>query len=200
VTWSIDHLTLFSLLRLSKVTVQLNNGLNLITFTGATGTSPADVVTTLGGASVIQNLLRFEPSTQGFAQFVPNAAAVVNTLKSLSQRDPLFVRVSSTSPLQYTSTDIVVSEDGKRTVTIVPGLNAISFTGASNTEVGGFLTPLGASVISASRFKSATQTWDTFVPGGPAVANSLKTLNRLDVIFVNVNGATQLFEVAEVAQ
>ncbi len=200
VTWSADHLTLFSLLRLSKVTVQLNNGLNLITFTGASGTTPADVVTTLGGSSVIQNLLRFEPSTQSFATFIPNAASIVNTLKSLSQRDALFVNVDSPSPVLYTSTDIVVSEDGKRTVTVVPGLNAISFTGTNETDVAAFLTPLGSSVISASRFKSATQSWDTFAPGAPSFANTLKTLSRLDVIFVNVSGATQFFEIVEVPQ
>jgi hypothetical protein len=157
-------------------------------------------VTTLGGSSVIQNLLRFEPSTQGFATFIPNAAAIANTLKSLSQRDALFVNVDSPSPVLYTSTDIVVSEDGKRTVTIVPGLNAISFTGTSGTDVAAFLTPLGSSVISASRFQSATQSWDTFVPGAPSFANTLKTLNRLDVIFVNVSGVTQLFDIAEVPQ
>lgn len=157
-------------------------------------------MSTLGGSSVIQHLLRFEPSTQGFATFIPNAAAIVNTLKSLSQRDALFVNVDSPSPMLYTSTDIVVSEDGKRTVTVVPGLNAISFTGTNETDVAAFLTPLGTSVVSASRFQSATQSWNPFVPGTPAFANTLKTLSRLDVIFVNVSGNTQLFEITEVPQ
>ena len=198
VEWSVQHLTLFSLLRLSKVTVQLNSGLNLITFTGATGTDPADVASLLGGASVIQNLLRFDAATQDFTQFVPNAPSIANTLKQLSQRDALFVNVTSPSPLQYTSTDIVVSATGSRTVTLVTGLNAISFTGTSGSDVGAFLDPLGPSVISASRFNSLTQTWETFAPGAPAITNSLKTLNRLDVIFVNVSGAAQPFEVPEV--
>ena len=198
VEWSVRHLTLFSLLRLSKVTVQLNSGLNLITFTGATGTDPADVVSILGGASVIQNLLRFDAATQDFTQFVPNAPSIANTLKLLSQRDALFVNVTSPSPLQYTSTDIVVSATGSRSVTLVTGLNAISFTGTSGSEVGAFLDPLGSSVVSASRFNSLMQTWETFVPGAPAITNSLKTLSRLDVIFVNVSGAAQPFEVPEV--
>ncbi len=198
VEWSVQHLTLFSLLRLSKVTVQLNTGLNLITFTGATGTEASAVAETLGGASVIQNLLRFDASTQDFASYVPNAPAIANTLKQLSQRDALFVNVTSPSPVLYTSTDIVVSESGSRTVTIVPGLNPISFTGASGGDVGAFLGPLGSSVVSASRYNSSTQTWETFVPSAPAIANSLKTLNRLDVIFIKVSGATQPFEVAEV--
>ena len=200
VEWSVQHLTLFSLLRLSKITVQLNSGLNLITFTGASGTTAADITETLGGPSVIQNLLRFDASTQGFASYVPNAPAIANTLRLLSQRDALFVNVTSATPVQYTSTDIVVSESGSRTVTIVPGLNTISFTGTNETDVAAFLTPLGSSVISASRFKSATQSWDTFAPGAPSFANTLKTLSRLDVIFVNVSGATQFFEIVEVPQ
>lgn len=198
VEWSVQHLTLFSLLRLSKVTVQLNTGLNLITFTGATGTEASAVAEKLGGASVIQNLLRFDASTQDFVSYVPNAPAIANTLKQLSQRDALFVNVTSPGPVLYTSTDIVVSESGSRTVTIVPGLNPISFTGTSGSDVGAFLAPLGSSVVSASRYNSSTQAWETFVPSAPAIANSLKTLNRLDVIFINVSGATQPFEVAEV--
>ncbi|MEE8422825.1 MAG: SwmB domain-containing protein, partial [Dehalococcoidia bacterium] len=105
VEWSVDHITLFALLRLSKVTFQLTGGLNSLTFTGATGTDAADFAASIGGN--VENLLTFDAGSQTFKSFVPGAPAIFNTLNQLSQRDALFVRVAAGRSARFTTTDVV---------------------------------------------------------------------------------------------
>ncbi|MEE8422023.1 MAG: hypothetical protein V3S31_04515, partial [Dehalococcoidia bacterium] len=95
-------------------------------------------------------------------------------------------------------TDIVAAASGTRSVFLVPGLNAIGYTGATGTQVGAVLDPLGTSVVSASRFNAATQVWETFVPGAPSFANTLSALSRLDVVFIRLSGAPRTLQLPEV--
>ncbi|MEE8422408.1 MAG: hypothetical protein V3S31_06495, partial [Dehalococcoidia bacterium] len=167
-----------------------------LTFTGATGTDPADVAASIGAN--VENLLTFDADTQSFRSFVPGAPAIFNTLSELTQRDALFVRVAAGKSASLTATDIVPSPTGARSVLLVPGLNAIGYTGGTGTQIATLLDPLGSAVTSASRFNAATQIWETFVPGAPSFANTLGALDRLDVIFIRLSGSQQQLGLPEV--
>ena len=181
----VRELTLFALLRLPTVTWQLPAGLTSITFTGATGTTASDFAITIGGT--LQNMLAFDASTQSFLAFIPGRPESFNTLSTLSQRDALFVRVGSAT--QWTDTDVFPAETGIRTVVLLPGVNAIGFTGASGTDVAELLASISGRVVSAAYFEAATQQWLTYVPGAP-FTQSLQTLGRLDVFFIRISGTS----------
>lgn len=197
VEWSVDHLTLFALLRLTRITHTLLPGLNPITFTGALGTTPGAIADLIGAP--LQNLLRFDETTQTFFGFVPNAPATVNTLNALAPRDALFLRVAEGETVQYSDTDIVPNDSGERRIVLTSGLNAIGFTGSDATSVGELLAALGDGLISASQFDPTTQSWRTFVPSAPALANTLTTIDRLDVLFVRYSGPAIELVLPEVA-
>ena len=91
-------------------------------------------------------------------------------------------------PVACTETDIIPQPSGARTVTLIPGLNPVGFTGDDATEIATLLAPVSAAVESAARFDSTTQTWQTFLPAAPAQVNTLKTMNRLDVVYIRVKG------------
>ena len=77
VRFQTDHLTLFAILTLPKVTHQLTAGLNSITFTGADGTLAADVASEVGG--LLESLLLFDAPSQSWLTFLPGAPAAVST-------------------------------------------------------------------------------------------------------------------------
>ena len=191
VIWSTTHLTLFSVLRLRTVTYSLLPALNPITFTGATGTTPASIASEIGPA--VESVVRFDVPLQSYQVYVPGAPALVNTLVTLTQRDPLFIRVAPGTPtLKWVETDILPRPSGSRSVQLLPGLNPIGFTGQDGTHIAALLAPVQATVISASRFRSATQAWDTYVPGAPALVNTLGLLNRLDVVYIALSGSASV--------
>ena len=188
VTFMTDHLTLFAILKLPKVTFQMAAGLTSLTFTGPSGTAAASIASEIGGA--LETLLFFDAPSQTWQTFLPAAPPQVNTLQKLNQRDALIVRMKS-GPVAWTETDIIPEPSGARTVTLIPGLNPVGFTGDDATEIATLLAPVAAAVESAARFDSTTQTWQTFLPAAPAQVNTLKTLNRLDVVYIRVKGLAQ---------
>ena len=186
VEWSVDHLTLFAILKMATVTHRLVGGLNSITFTGASGTFAADIAAEIGAS--LEALLRFDAPSQSWLTFLPAAPPQVNTLKTLNQRDALILRVTPGAQVQWTDTDIIPDPSGTRTVVLVPGLNSIGFTGADTTDIAELLRPVADSVESAARFDTQTQTWQTFLPAAPPAVNTLRELNRLDVVYIRVRG------------
>ncbi len=191
VWWSVNHLTLFSLMKLSKVTHDFVSGLNSLTFTGADGTNAVDIAGNIVGP--VENLLAFNPITQGFDSFTPGAPSFANTLDRIEQRDPLFVRVADGGTASYTSTDLYSEPDATRSIQLLTGLNAVGFTGADGSAIDGLLESLGNKIASASRYDAATGVWDQYAPGAPSFVNTLQTLDRLDVVFIRVDGeAVQL--------
>ena len=197
VAWSVDHLTLFAILKMSTVTHLLAGGLNSITFTGASGTFAADIASEIGAS--LETLLRFDAPSQSWLTFLPAAPAQVNTLKTLNQRDALILRVTPGAEVRWTDTDIIPDPSGARTVVLVPGLNSIGFTGADATDIAELLKPVADSVESAARFDTQTQTWLTFLPAAPPAVNTLRELNRLDVVYIRVRGAFRALEFPDTA-
>ena len=188
VTFVTDHLTLFAILKLPKITFQLAAGLTSLTFTGPSGTEAASIASEIGGA--LETLLFFDAPSQTWQTFLPAAPPQVNTLQKLNQRDALIVRMKS-GPVAWTETDIIPEPSGVRTVTLIPGLNPIGFTGNNATDIATLLAPVAAAVESAARFDANTQTWQTFLPAAPPQVNTLSTLNRLDVVYIRIKGAAQ---------
>lgn len=197
VEWSTDHLTLFALLRFTRITHVLVGGLNPITFTGPSGTTPEAIATAIGAP--LENLLTFDGETQTFRSFIPGAPAIFNTLSQLTQREALFLRVAEGETVEWTGSDIVVNDSGERSVDLLPGLNVIGFTGDDASLMADLLSPVAEGVISAAHFDTALQQWLTFVPGAPAFANTLLTLDRLDVLFVRYAGAAVVWTLPESA-
>ena len=188
VTFMTDHLTLFAILKMPTITFQLAAGLTSLTFTGPSGTEAASIASEIGGS--LETLLFFDAPSQTWQTFLPAAPPQVNTLQKLNQRDALIVRMKS-GPVAWTETDIIPEPGGTRTVTLIPGLNPIGFTGDNATEIATLLAPVAAAVESATRFDSTTQTWQTYLPAAPPQVNTLSTLDRLDVVYIRVKGAAQ---------
>ena len=189
VLFATDHLTLFSILRLPTVTFQLAGGLNSITFTGPSGTAAADVASEIGVS--LATMFVFDAPTQDWLTFLPAAPPQVNTLQTLNQRDALILRVDP-GPTTWTETDIIPDPSGARTVSLIPGLNPIGFTGASGSDIAQLLAPVASAVESASRFDAQTQLWQTYLPAAPPQVNTLSVVNRLDMVYVRVAGAAAL--------
>lgn len=194
VEFSVNHLTLFALLRLSQVTHTLTAGLNPVTFTGPSGTLPDAVAAQIGGS--LENLLTFDVTTQSFRSFVPGASSTFNTLSALSQREALFVRVTGET-VEWTETDIIPSETGLRAVAVVQGLNAIGFTGRDGTDIAE-IAPSGIGIESVTRFDKTLQQWLTYVPGAPTFVNTLSSIGRLDVFFLRYSGISGTIELPEI--
>ena len=194
VEFSVNHLTLFALLRISQVTHTLTAGLNPVTFTGPSGTLPDVVAAQIGGS--LENLLTFDVTTQSFRSFIPGASSTFNTLNALSQREALFVRVAGDA-VEWTETDIIPSETGVRTVAVVPGLNAIGFTGRDGTDIAE-IAPADIGIESVTRFDTTLQQWLTFVPGAPAFVNTLTSIGRLDVFFLRYSGTSGTIDLPEI--
>ena len=168
VTFMTDHLTLFAILKMPTITFQLAAGLTSLTFTGPSGTEAASIASEIDGA--LETLLFFDAPSQTWQTFLPAAPPQVNTLQKLNQRDALIVRMKS-GPVAWTETDIIPEPGGTRIVTL--------------------LAPVAAAVESAARFDATTQTWQTFLPAALSQVNTLKTLDRLDVVYIRVKGAAQ---------
>ncbi len=178
-----DHLTLYAVFVLPKVTRTLERRLNAVTFTGATGTAIADFVGTLG--SGVESVSRFNPQTQLYDSYIVGAPPLVNSLRTLTQGDAIFVNAYSGH--DWTETDIVPPPRGRRTVTLVPGLNAFGFAGADDTDPASLIAG-AAGVVSIARYDATTQSWQTYVPGAPAFANTLTAVNRLDALYLRLTG------------
>ncbi len=80
------------------------------------------------------------------------------------------------------------------TETIPPGCGAYVLTFANGTPIETVLTNLQpldpGSIVAAIWFWNKTQ-WQGYFPDGPAALNTLKTVNRLDTVWICVTGPTQ---------
>ncbi len=186
VTWSTRHLTLFSLLRLRTVAQELVAGLNPITFTGPSDTPASEVASAIGIG--LETLLRFNAPTQSFLIFVPGAPGYVNSLITFDQRDAFFARIAPGQTGRFETAELIPSPNGLRSVVLIAGLNPIAFVGNDGTEIEPLLESIREQLVSASRFDAPTQTWQVFVPDAPPAVNTLRVLNRLDVLFLLMTG------------
>ena len=167
-------------------------GLNSIVFTGLTGTSAADFAATITG---LVSMFRYEAGTQSWSSYAPALPSFANTLSRLARGDALLVE--STAASTISQVDLLVGEGFSRITTLAKGSNFVAYTGAS----GDTLTVLGgvAGLQKAFRFEAATQTWLWYVPNAPSFVNTLKTLSRLDGLFLIVDGPTSWFQRAVAA-
>jgi hypothetical protein len=69
------------------------------------------------------------------------------------------------------------------------GLSAFTFTGADGTLPRELAAQLGFGVTAIWRWNPATQDFDRYIPGAPALVNTLQSIDRRAVVFVRVTGA-----------
>jgi hypothetical protein len=193
VSWTVRHLTIFSVIALPKVSIELHGGMNMFAFVGADGTSIAAFAGSLIGD--VEEFLVFDPGREDpdrqlFRSPWAGGQGFAEPLTTLSSGDVVFVRVAEGGSARLTSTDVVAGGLGGESAELVSGLNAIGYTGADGTAIGDLLAPLmrtGVPVRAAWRFNAEMQTWEGHIPGAPAAVNTLYTVNRLDALFIRVD-------------
>ncbi len=197
ITFTTLHLSLVTVVELPTVTRRFAAGLNPFVFTGATGTTARSTAEQIG--EPLLGLFRFDAASQSWQAYLPDAPPWASSLQTLRQRDALFAIVRHDATVEWTATDIVPVPGGIRTVSLVPGLNPIGFTGPDGSEIAAVLRPIQGDVASVSLFDRSAG-WLTYVPGAPALVNTLSTVDRLDAFYVFITAeeavALRLPEVA----
>ncbi|MEE9278188.1 MAG: hypothetical protein V3V06_07225, partial [Dehalococcoidia bacterium] len=181
ITFLVDHLTLFAPLQLPTIVRTLGSNWNAVTFTGPSGTPPAELAAQLG--PFVDSIWRWDAATQTWESYFVGAPSVVSKLQTLNEGEALFVRMAVGASVDFTTTDLIVDPSGARTVTLLPGWNLLSFNGPDGTRVASLLSEV-TDAATVYLFDSVTQSWLGFFPGQPAFLNGFTVVNRLDAIFI----------------
>lgn len=177
------HFTTFTVLNVGSVTQQLVSGGNFVTFTGPTGTLTIQVEEKIG--SGLESIWRLNADTQEWEVWVANGPAFANSLKSLRQRDALFLLMSE--PVDWTTTNIIPAPGGVREVVLKPGWNTIGYVGPDNLSIKEQLlqdVEIAGLVEALWVFDSQEQAWAGFFPNLPAFVSEASEVDRLDALFI----------------
>ena len=177
VRFSIDHLTLFAVFELTTITRDLSINFNGFTFTGLR--TPAGALADALGP-MVESIWRWDAGTQRWLAHFVGAPDFVSSLRTVDQRDALLIRMRGN--MQFTTTDLIPAP-ADRTVTLLHGLNFISYAGPDRTSIRQ-LTDQSPSITRAYRFETATQRWLAFFANAPSYVRSFATVDRLDSIFL----------------
>ncbi len=178
----------YAIVSAPAVTQTLRGGtLSALTFTGADGTLVEDLDAQIGPG--VAALWRWDATAQDFQRYIPGAPAFVNTLRQVDRRAVLFARMQPGADVPWRTPDLFTSGT-TRDVTLRAGLNAFGLTG-DDAAVTSLLASLGANLQSAQVFDAGSGVWRAYIPGAPALVNTLSSVARLQPVFVRVRtGAT----------
>lgn len=167
--------------------VALFQGTNTITYTGAAGAPPQAIQDVLANPAALDAVYAWDAASQSWRSWRPGVASFLNTLTTLAQNTPLVVMLNSATVYEAS----VLGHDAGAWA-LAPGITVIAFLGADGTSVAdaGAFAISSNSIATIYRFDALTQTYEIYRAAGPAFANTLATLNRFDVLFVDSAGAS----------
>ena len=102
--------------------IPLEQGFNLVIWTGNSGASIAEIVAGLGGA--LDAIFTYDRDTARFSTFRPSLPPALNTATVLDYGQPLWVLMSSPATWSQPAPDpavTVAADDGSATLTVPPG-------------------------------------------------------------------------------
>jgi hypothetical protein len=165
-------------------TTSVKIGFSAVVFTGTSGTAVADFAKTI--TTGLDTIFRFNAATQTWGSYSPNVPSFANSISTLNARDTLFIKATGVS--SFNQVDLVPRDGSSRALSLSKGSNLVGYTGASgdaSAVLGGI-----AGLQTAFWFDSATQTWLSYSPSSPSFVNTLKTVSRLDGLFLILDSAT----------
>jgi hypothetical protein len=154
-------------------------GFNAMVFSGESGTPVDRLAATMGPD--VEAIFRFDAVSQRWDTYRPAVTLpVLNTLQTLQQGDALFVRARV--PLSFAWADTVT--EGAFPARFEPGFTSVGFLGASGTFVVEAFALYWEAISAVWVFDSTAQSWGVFRPGPTRVPNTVDTIQRGDLLFV----------------
>ncbi len=182
----VHQLGVFGVMELPTVTRVLRAGVNPVTLGGVLSTTAEALVSELG--SDVESLARWDSSRGAFDVYVPGAPETVNRQSSLDPRDAIVVRLAPGSQRTWVRAVLPGAGTGERITQLPAGLHLVGFTGATATTVQELLAGEESAVVSAQLYDSALGDWRVWLPGAPALVNTLVTIDPYDVIYLRLSG------------
>ena len=161
-------------------TLDLGSGFNLVGWTGATPI--AEALATLDGA--FSGVFTWDPLTQTFRSFRPDAPAFLNSLDELLLGDGLWIEIDGPGAT-WSQPDF----DAARSVDLAPGLQLAIWTGPDGAAVADAIAGIAGAVVQILTWDAAAQQFRTFNASLPQALNSLSRLDYGAAFWIEVDAA-----------
>lgn len=166
----------------ARRSVVLYEGTNTLSYTGESGATPQAIRDALANPTALDAIYAWDAAAQSWRSWRPGVASFLNTLTTLAQNAPLVLILNSATVYEGG-----VLAHGAGAWALASGMTVIAFLGPDGTSVAdaGALAISSNSIATIYRFDARTQTYEVYRSAGPVFANTLATLNRFDVLFVD---------------
>ena len=151
-----------------------------------------NVIGWLGSDTTVDDLFRAVPALQLVAAWDADAGRYAwgrrdgktpSSLEQLTRGQGLYLRVGGTEPVRWTRP----AADGVVLLRLHAGYNFVTWGGPDGTPIEEALDWLGDAVVGASRWNADTRASERYRPGAPPSANTLRTLNHGDALWVRLS-------------
>ncbi|MDE2752571.1 MAG: hypothetical protein OXI83_08360 [Gemmatimonadota bacterium] len=162
----------------STITTELRPGWNVIGW--------------LGSDTTVADLFRAIPALELVAAWDAEAGRYAwgrrdgktpSSLEQLPRGQGLYLRLAGTETVQWTRP----AADGVVLLRLHAGHNLVTWGGPDGMPVEEALDWLGDAVVGASRWNADTRESERYRPGAPTAANTLRTLNHGDALWVRLS-------------
>ena len=150
----------------------LARGWNNVTWSGA-ATPVAAAITAISGS--VEAVWAWDATVQAWKSFTPGAPAILNTLTALEPGQVLWIRLRRVN-LEWAQ-PVDAASRHLTSVALNRSWNNVAWGGEEAVAVADALSPILSVVRAVWVWDAATQRWRSFIPGAPAVANTLTTLD-----------------------
>ena len=171
--------------------IALPQGWVMLTFNGATGTTPANFRRVMDNA--FSSIWMWDTPAQAWKGW--RATDSSPSLTSLTKGDVVFIYVPRLATARYSPSTLLNPKISGGSETLQRGWNLLSYSGSTSTSMASLFDSRASSIPVIFRWNNDSQTWSYYIPGGSRVVTSATwfgTINPGDTIFVSSRSAVSI--------
>ena len=160
--------------------VPLSAGYNEVVYSGPT-VPPLMIADQVPG---LRSILVWDADGQRFESYVVDSPDLSSGLSVVRTGDVVWMNVAGTATWEFPESDLPTE------VSLSPGWNRVTWSGAADVLAQDALAPLRTRLHSAFAWNAATGQYEVFSPSLPTLSNSLVTLRPVSAIWIRLNGSS----------
>ena len=171
--------------------IALPQGWVMLTFNGATGTTPANFRRVMDNA--FSSIWVWDTPAQAWKGW--RATDSSPSLTSLTKGDVVFMYVPRLATARYSPRTLLNPKISGGSETLQRGWNLLSYSGSTSTSLSSIFDSQASSIPVIFRWNNDSQTWSYYIPGGGRVVTSATwfgTIETGDTIFVSSRSAVSI--------
>jgi S1-C subfamily serine protease len=158
--------------------VPLSAGYNEVVYSGPTVPPPMIA----GQVPGLRSILVWDAEAQEFESYIVDSPDFGRGLSVVRTGDVVWMNVAGKTTWDFPESDLPTE------VSLSPGWNRVTWSGAADVLARDALAPLRTRLHSAFAWNAATGQYDVFSPTLPTLSNSLVTLQPVSAIWIRLNG------------